>query len=200
MAYVFWLILLTAVAAGTFFLRRHRQARKMDRQMQSLRIASELGRQIKVISTSLLSWPMREGCAIVFETTAALLASSPLESLADNLRREARLLRASRPTASATLLPANIRRQFENVERQLVRVSQLKLIQAREYALAHSAMVLAMELAGVDILVQEARVASVLKEKERSELLKAQALACCARLPAKTAEEMRKRVHASVAV
>jgi len=59
--------------------------------------------------------------------------------------------------------------------------------------------VLAMELAGVDILVQEAQVAAVLKEKERSEQLKAQALAHCARLPAKTAEEVRRRVQATLA-
>lgn len=199
MAYAFWLLFLSALAGAGILLRRRLLAHRIERQIQAVRLATELGRQLKVIPGNLLSWPMRDGCGIILENTARLIDGSPLASLADGLRHDARLLRASRATPAAALLPANIRRLFENLERQLARASTLRLIEAREYALAHSAVLLAMELAGVDILVQEARVAAVLKEKERSEQLKAQALARCARLPAKTAEEVRKRVQASVA-
>jgi hypothetical protein len=199
MAYVIWLLLFSALTVAGFFWRRRWHAKHLERQIQAVRLATDLTRQIKVIPANLISWPMRDGLAIVLETAATLVERSPLETLADSLRRDARQLRASRITAPATLLPANIRRLFGNLDQLLARAGELRLIGSREYALAHSAIVLAMELAGVDILVQEAQVAAVLKEKERAEQLKAQALARCARLPSKTAEEVRRRVQATLA-
>ncbi|MBM4205288.1 MAG: hypothetical protein FJ194_14230 [Gammaproteobacteria bacterium] len=199
MVYVIWLLFFIGLGISGFFLRRRMHANHLERQILAVRLATDLSRQIKVIPANLLSWPMRDGLAIVLESTAALVAGSPLGSLTDSLQKDARQLRASRSTAAVTLLPANIRRLFENLDRQLARAGELRLIGTREYALAHTAIVLAMELAGVDILVQEAQVAAVLKEKERSEQLKAQALAHCARLPAKTAEEVRRRVQATLA-
>lgn len=199
LTYVISLALLVAATSGGVLLRRYLISRRLQRQLASVRLTTELWRQINLLPANLVSRPVRDAVATVFATTATLLTGSPFASMVENLRSQANQIRLRRPAPAATLLPANIGRLFEKVEQQLARASALNLLSARDYALANSAIVLARELAGVDILVQESQVAAVLKDHERSEQLRAQALARCARLPAKTAEEVRRRVQASAA-
>jgi len=197
-----WILAIALVCGAALWLRRLHNTRSLRRQLATVQIATELWRQSRVLPQGILSSPIRDALSMVFTNSAARLADGPFARLAETLTSQALEIRvSSRPagTPVAASVPANLGRMLESLKTLLARASGAGLVQPREYALASSALTLAVELANVDILVVEARRALVLRERSRSDQLKAQVLAMCARLPAKTAEEVRKRVQAHLA-
>ena len=208
MVIVYWLVVVAAVATGGVFGYRHWRQRQLHRQLSAIQITSDLWRAVSIVPDAMLPAAVRTAVVSALKQAAERLAEGPFARYAATLKQQAVFV--ARGSANADAIPevtavrsgasrdtGSALRAMEHLLRQ---AAVIELISARESALAISSLRLAHELASVEWLVQEARRAMLLREKSRMEALKAQALAQCARLPAKTAEEVRKRVHAGLAL
>ncbi|MCP5180212.1 MAG: hypothetical protein H6993_13780 [Pseudomonadales bacterium] len=192
------------IVAAVFGFRRYRTL-VVKRQLRIVKGTSAITRCLQSIPITLLPLPVREALIHIYMATSERLAHGIFERYASSLpghiatlhKAVADARRADRPIAP---VHAETAAALRDLREHIIACSKLDLLGPRQLALASSALHLAEELAGVELLMQEAQRAMILHERTRSEELRALALARCARLPLKTAEETRRRVEAGLNV
>ena len=206
MVFVYWLLALGALAsAGVFGYRLWRQ-RTLQHQLSAVQITSDLWRCVSALPEHLLPQAVRSAVVGSLRQAATRLQNGPFERYSATLAQQATFL--SRGASNHQSIPEvmfarpgsaqDSASTLRTIEQLMKQAAAIDLITHRESAMVKSSLRLATEIANVEWLVQEARRAMILREHPRMEALKAQALAHCARLPAKTAEEVRKRVNSGL--
>ncbi len=203
-----WLLTLGALTAGSLFGYRYWRQRTLQSQLSAVQITSDLWRCVAALPEHLLPQTVRAAVVSSLRQAASRLQDGPFERYSATLVQQAGFL--ARSSANHQAVPEVLFARsgsgqdsagtLRTIEQLMKQAAAIQLITHREAAMAKSSLRLAHEIANVEWLVQEARRAMVLRERPRMEALKAQALVHCARLPAKTAEEVRKRVQSGLAV
>lgn len=207
MVLVYWLLALGVLGtAGVFGYRFWRQ-RTLQGQLSAVQITSDLWRCVSALPEHLLPQAVRSAVVGSLRQAAIRLQNGPFERYSATLVQQATFL--SRAPNNHQAIPEVMFARpgsaqdsagtLRTIEQLMKKAAAIDLITHKESAMVKSSLRLAHEIANVEWLVQEARRALVLRERPRMEALKAQALAHCSRLPAKTAEEVRKRVQSGLA-
>ncbi len=207
MVFVYWSLTIGALAAGGAFGYRYLRQRTLQGHLSAIQITSDLWRCVTGLSDHLLPQSVRGAIVTALRQAASRLEGGPFARYGATLLQQASFLArgSSNQQAIPEVMfarpgsPQDSSSTLRTIEQLLKQAAAIDLITHRDAAMAHSSLRLAHELASVDWLVQEARRAMLLRERPRMEALKAQALAHCARLPSKTAEEVRKRVQSGLA-
>jgi|GEM_PF-2501234 len=208
MVIVSWLLTLGVLAGAGAFGYRYWRQRTLQSHLSAVQITSDLWRCVSTLPEHLLPQTVRAAVASSLRQAARRLHDGPFERYSATLSQQATFL--ARSSANHHAVPEVMFARagsaqdsagtLRTIEQLIKQAAAVQLITHRDAALARSSLRLAHEIANVEWLVQEARRAMVLHERPRMEALKAQALAQCSRLPAKTAEEVRKRVQSGLAV
>lgn len=207
MVLVYWLLALGALAAAGVFGYRFWRQRTLQGHLSAVQITSDLWRCVSALPEHLLPQAVRSAVVGSLRQAAIRLQNGPFERYAATLSQQATFL--SRGSSNHQAIPEVMFARpgsaqdsagtLRTIEQLMKQAAAIDLITHRESAMVKSSLRLVHEIANVEWLVQEARRALVLRERPKMEALKAQALAYCARLPAKTAEEVRKRVNSGLA-
>lgn len=208
MIIVYWLVALSVLSAAGVFGYRYSRQRMLHGHLSAVQITSDLWRCVAALPEHLLTQSVREAVVNSLREAAARLHDSPFERYSATLAQQASFLarNASNHQAIPEVMftrPGSAQDSagtLRTLEQLMKQAAAINLITHRQAAMVKSSLRLALEIANVEWLVQEARRAMMLRERPRMEALKAQALVHCARLPAKTAEEVRKRVQSGLAV